>query len=64
MRDLNRSPKASVSRLVDENLEATVKILMSDFEKSNTQLRSLLSGSQKLNNLLGLNKPARNMGDL
>lgn len=47
-------------KLVNENLEAKVKYLTSNFEKSNTQLHSFMSGTQKLDNLLEMNKPAEN----
>lgn len=65
MSDLEQSTKNfCVLRLVNENLEVEVKTLMSNFEKSNTQLRSFLSGYKKLDNLLGLNMPVESMGGL
>lgn len=43
-------------RLVNENLETKDKTLISDLEKSNSQLYSFLSRSQKIDYLLKLNK--------
>lgn len=58
---LQESTKSlSELRLVNENLDAKVKTLTSDLEKSNIQHHSFMSGSKKLDNLLGLNKPTRN----
>lgn len=44
-----------------EYLETKVKTLVCDFEKSNDQFCSFSSRSKKFDNLLRLNKPARNM---
>lgn len=51
-------------RLVNENLKVKVKTLTNDLEKFNTQLHLFLSGSQKLNNLLWMDKPTENMRGL
>lgn len=37
---------------------------MSELDKSNVQLRTFFVGSKKLENILGLNKSVKNMGDL
>ncbi|XP_022850563.1 pentatricopeptide repeat-containing protein At2g22410, mitochondrial-like [Olea europaea var. sylvestris] len=51
-------------KLVKEILKAKVKTLTSDLVKSNTQIHLFLSASQKLDSLLRLNKPVRNMKGL
>lgn len=43
-------------RVANENLETKFKTLMSDLEKSNTQLLSFVGGSHKFDNLLELNR--------
>ncbi|XP_022858736.1 girdin-like [Olea europaea var. sylvestris] len=59
--DLQDSSKnLSELRCVNEKLEVKVRTLTSDLEKSNTQLQSFLSGTKKLDNLLGMNKLAGN----
>lgn len=49
---------------VEEPLKNKVKTLMSELDKSNVQLRTFFVGSKKLENILGLNKSVKNMGDL
>lgn len=40
----------------NERLEETVKTLLSDLEKSNSQLEAFSSGTKKLDSILGMNK--------
>ncbi|XP_022849834.1 uncharacterized protein LOC111371915 [Olea europaea var. sylvestris] len=47
-------------KCVNERLEERVKTLTCELEKSNTQLQSFVSGTKKLDNLLGMNKPTGN----
>ncbi|XP_022895332.1 uncharacterized protein LOC111409522 [Olea europaea var. sylvestris] len=49
----------SVSELkcVNEKLEDKVKILTSELEKSNAHLQTFISGTKKLDDILGTNKP-------
>ncbi|XP_022890228.1 uncharacterized protein LOC111405526 [Olea europaea var. sylvestris] len=59
--DLQVSSKnLSELKCVNEKLEDMVKILTCELEKSNTQLQSFVSGTKKLDDLLGMNKPAGN----
>ncbi|XP_022876710.1 uncharacterized protein LOC111394893 [Olea europaea var. sylvestris] len=47
-------------KCVNEKLEDRVKTLTCELEKSSTQLQSFMSGTKKLDDLLGMNKPAGN----
>ncbi|XP_022841840.1 uncharacterized protein LOC111365516 [Olea europaea var. sylvestris] len=59
--DLQVSSKnLSELKCVNEKLEDRVKILTCELEKSSTQLRSFVSGTKKLDDPLGMNKPAEN----
>ncbi|XP_022861288.1 uncharacterized protein LOC111381706 [Olea europaea var. sylvestris] len=59
--DLQVSSKnLSELKYVNEKLEDTVKTLTCELEKSNTQLQSFVSGTKKLDDLLGMNKPTGN----
>ncbi|XP_022859009.1 uncharacterized protein LOC111379803 [Olea europaea var. sylvestris] len=59
--DLQVSSKnLSELKCVNEKLEDRVKTLTCELEKSNTQLQSFVSGTKKLDDLLGMNKPAGN----
>ncbi|XP_022843115.1 uncharacterized protein LOC111366633 [Olea europaea var. sylvestris] len=44
-------------KCVNEKLEDKVKSLTSELEKSNAHLQTFISGTKKLDNLLGMNKP-------
>ncbi|XP_022856135.1 uncharacterized protein LOC111377295, partial [Olea europaea var. sylvestris] len=44
-------------KCVNEKLEDKVKSLTSELEKSNAHLQTFISGTKKLHNLLGMNKP-------
>ncbi|XP_022841852.1 uncharacterized protein LOC111365529 [Olea europaea var. sylvestris] len=44
-------------KCVNEKLEDNVKSLTSELEKSNAHLQTFISGTKKLDNLLGMNKP-------
>ncbi|XP_022883408.1 uncharacterized protein LOC111400215 [Olea europaea var. sylvestris] len=59
--DLQVSSKnLSELKCVNEKLEDRVKTLTCELEKSNAQLQSFVSGTKKLDDLLGMNKPAGN----
>ncbi|XP_022874256.1 uncharacterized protein LOC111393087 [Olea europaea var. sylvestris] len=49
-----------IKKCVNEKLEDKVKTLTCELEKSRTQLQSFMSGTKKLDNLLGMNKPTGN----
>ncbi|XP_022891922.1 uncharacterized protein LOC111406778 [Olea europaea var. sylvestris] len=44
-------------KCINEKLEDKVKTLASELEKSNAHLQTFISGTKKLDNLLGMNKP-------
>ncbi|XP_022870860.1 uncharacterized protein LOC111390104 [Olea europaea var. sylvestris] len=59
--DLQVSSKnLSELKCVNEKLEDRVKTLTCELEKSSTQLQSFVSGTKKLDDLLGMNKPVGN----
>ncbi|XP_022891832.1 uncharacterized protein LOC111406675 [Olea europaea var. sylvestris] len=59
--DLQVSSKnLSELKCINEKLEDRVKTLTNELEKSSTQLQSFMSGTKKLDDLLGMNKPAGN----
>ncbi|XP_022866044.1 uncharacterized protein LOC111385848 [Olea europaea var. sylvestris] len=59
--DLQVSSKnLSELKCVNEILEDKVKTLICELERSNTQLQSFVNGTKKLDDLLGMNKPAGN----
>lgn len=45
-------------KCVNEKLDDKIKTLTSELEKSNAHLQTFVSGTKKLDNILGMNKPA------
>ncbi|XP_022858916.1 uncharacterized protein LOC111379711 [Olea europaea var. sylvestris] len=53
----NSLKSASELKCVNEKLEDKVKTLTSELEKSNAHLQTFISGTKKLDDILGMNKP-------